>query len=138
MSNNMNRLPTFTVLALFLACSFACLGPDIGGGDTGGNNPSPGSGGSRTGEYYVDMDEPHVLIATTRSNLHDLHAYCERKNGAGIERMVSKGAVLLVKPKTRVRVTDHGSVTCAVTIDEGEYDGRTGFIASEFVHEKQK
>lgn len=87
-----------------------------------------------TGEIgVVDMGEAVVWLGATEEAYGRLTELSIAKDAKGISQMALQGRVLVVPRNTRVRVIGSGILISEVRIEEGELDGRSGFIAPEFI-----
>lgn len=75
-----------------------------------------------------------IPLATSPAALDDFTALCNQEDNLGKLQLQAEGKIFRVDDRTRVTVLSNGSTACRIRIAEGEHEGRTAFVYSEWVN----
>lgn len=105
------------------------------GGQASGQPPARKSGLNigAVGILRVDQKGSKVPVATSQEALDRLTKLSVANDSMGMAQMALAGQVLLVPDGTRAKLIDPGFLSHEVRVLEGDFAGRSGFIAAEFL-----
>jgi hypothetical protein len=74
-----------------------------------------------------------IPMATSPDALHDFTALCNQEDNLGKLQLQAEGKIFRVNDRTRVTVLSNGSTACRIRVAEGEYEGKTAYVYSEWI-----
>lgn len=116
------------IVVVFMAC---CTG-----GDPENRRPTGQGSVLRNGDtgYIAAGDESRVWVAIDEAADRELNSYSRPRNAAAVEQMIRQGRVLDCRRRTKVSVVSAGIATTTVRMMEGDHEGKSGIVPSEWVH----
>lgn len=116
----------YMLFGWFFGCTLACCCPSTAIPTKSTDYPRPSTG-------PIERQTSEDCFAAVSIEVYDrLHQACVRKDQEYIQQLVLEGKVVVLRKHTKVVVV-RGGYTSKVEVLDGDYAGRTFYLAKEFL-----